>query len=195
MGIKAVLLAIFPLTFAATLFAPEWMALWLGADYAARGVRVAQILSIGVLINCLAYLPFTLLQALGRADLTAKTHLAELPVYVALLAVLTAAYGIEGAALAWSIRCAVDAAVLFLMARRLLPSVQPVLSTAQQLTCVLFFVFMFGALLPGGPEWRGLYLTAVMLVFGSLGWLVLLTAEERRLARHPGALLAGGVSR
>jgi O-antigen/teichoic acid export membrane protein len=102
-------------------FAPEWMRLWLGAEYAARGTLVAQWLVAGVLVNSLAYLPFTLLQARGRADLAAKAHLAELPLYLAALAWLVPAHGIEGAALAWALRCAADAALLFLLAGRAVP--------------------------------------------------------------------------
>lgn len=120
-GIAAVLGAMLPLTLAMGWFAPEWMRLWLGAEYAARGTLVAQWLVAGVLVNSLAYLPFTLLQARGRADLAAKAHLAELPLYLAALAWLVPAHGIEGAALAWALRCAADAALLFLLAGRAVP--------------------------------------------------------------------------
>jgi len=191
-GIKAVLLMIFPLAFAAALFAPEWMELWLGADYAARGARVAQILLAGVLVNCLAQIPYTLLQAAGRADLTAKTHLAELPFYIALLAVLTSGWGIEGAAIAWSARCAVDALVLFLLAARVLPAAPTVLAPGQRAAIALLFAFMLGALVPAGAQVKLVYLLVAGAVFCALGWRVLLDPEERRLAKHPLALLAGG---
>jgi len=69
-------------------------------------------------VNCLAHIPFTLLQARGRADLTGKLHLAELPFYVVLLVVLVGSVGIGGAAIAWSARCVVDALALFLLAGR-----------------------------------------------------------------------------
>jgi O-antigen/teichoic acid export membrane protein len=72
------------------------------------------------LLNCIAFIPFALVQGAGRPDLTAKLHLAELPVYLAALYVLVRLYGIEGAAIAWTGRVAVDAAALFLFANRLL---------------------------------------------------------------------------
>ena len=107
-----------PLTLITALGADFWLTVWLGADYAREGVRVAHILSLGVLFNSLAQLPFSLLQAAGRADWTAKLHLVELPLYIAALAVLVPGYGIEGAALVWTGRCVLDAAVLFVLAQR-----------------------------------------------------------------------------
>ena len=116
-GLKAIVIVVLPLALTAALFAPEWMDLWLGDEYARQGARVAQWLCLGVMLNCLAYLPFALLQARGRADLTAKAHLTELPLYLVALWLLVPAQGIVGAAIAWTLRCAVDAAVLFLLAR------------------------------------------------------------------------------
>lgn len=69
-------------------------------------------------MNCLAQIPFTLLQARGRADLPGKLHIVELPFYLAALFVLIRSYGIEGAAMAWFGRCAADAALLFVLAGR-----------------------------------------------------------------------------
>jgi O-antigen/teichoic acid export membrane protein len=119
-GIKTVLIAVAPLALLGGVFAADWLAAWLGDEFASRSVRVAQILILGAAVNCLAYLPFTLLQARGRADLTAKAHLAELPIYLALLWMLVARWGIEGAAAAWSLRCTADAVVLFALARKVL---------------------------------------------------------------------------
>jgi len=44
-----------------------------------------QWLAVGVFINSLAYVPFSLLQGVGRPDLTATLHLIELPLYLGLL--------------------------------------------------------------------------------------------------------------
>jgi len=111
-GVKTIVVLVLPLALVATVLAPEWMTLWLGDDYARQGARVAQWLCLGVMLNCLAYIPFALLQARGRADLPAKAHLAELPCYLFALVLLVRARGIEGAAIAWSLRCAADAMLL-----------------------------------------------------------------------------------
>lgn len=118
-GLLALAVVMLPLTLMVAAGAPLWLDAWLGAEYAGKGALVAQILCAGVFVNSLAHLPYSLLQAAGRADLTAKLHLAELPLYAAALAWLVPACGIEGAALAWTGRCLVDAAMMFLFARRL----------------------------------------------------------------------------
>ena len=117
-GIIALAVTMLPLTLIMGLGADFWLTAWLGADYAREGVRVAQILSVGVLFNSLAHLPFSLLQAAGRADWTAKLHVLELPLYIAALAWLVPGYGIDGAALVWTGRCILDAVVLFVLAQR-----------------------------------------------------------------------------
>ena len=48
--------------------APQWLSLWLGGDFAARSAGTALWLAVGVAINSLAHIPFTLLQARERAD-------------------------------------------------------------------------------------------------------------------------------
>ena len=117
-GVLVILATAVPVALIAALLAPQWLLLWLGEDYAARGARAAQWLALGVAANCLAYLPFTLLQARGRADLTGKLHLFELPLYLALLLALVSRNGIEGAAIAWFARCAIDAILLYALAAR-----------------------------------------------------------------------------
>jgi O-antigen/teichoic acid export membrane protein len=124
-GVLVVLLTAVPLAALAGALAPWWMALWLGDEYAQHGTRVAQWLALGVGVNCLAHVPFTLLQARGRADLPGKLHLVELPIYLALLFALVAERGIEGAAIAWCARCAVDAIALFVLVSRALPREAP----------------------------------------------------------------------
>ncbi len=117
-GVLAVFVTAVPLALLAGWAAPWWLQAWIGADYAGEGAAAARWLAAGVAVNCLAHIPFTLLQARGRADLTGKLLAIELPCYLALLFVLVAARGIEGAAIAWSVRCAVDAGALFWLSSR-----------------------------------------------------------------------------
>jgi O-antigen/teichoic acid export membrane protein len=191
-GVKAIMVAVFPLAFVCALFAPEWMHAWLGAEYASRGARVAQLLCIGVTLNCLAYVPFTLLQARGRADLTGKLHLAELPIYIASLLVLVPSQGIDGAAVAWSVRCAIDAAALFLIAQRKAGFTEPVFRVSDVTSILVTLASLAVALLPFDVVQKIVVLLAVLVAFGILTWTVLLDRQERTLARDPFALLKGG---
>jgi O-antigen/teichoic acid export membrane protein len=86
---------------------------WIGDSIAAAAAPVAAILVLGVWVNGLAFVPFTLLQAQGRPDLPAKFHLLELGPYAVALWLGLRWGGIEGAAWAWTARVAVDAGLLF----------------------------------------------------------------------------------
>lgn len=94
---------------AAVLFlAPQLLRWWLGEDYAAQSTDSLRILVLGIFLSSLAHIPFTELQAVGRPDIAAKINLVELPIHVYLAWALVARLGIEGAAVAWSVRGAVD---------------------------------------------------------------------------------------
>ena len=112
-SVKFVLLVMGPLIFLIILFGRELLRLWLGANFASNGTRVLQVLACGVLVNAVAFVPSSLLQGIGRADLTAKYHLLELPLYLAALWLLVGCRGIVGAALASALRLALDATLLF----------------------------------------------------------------------------------
>jgi O-antigen/teichoic acid export membrane protein len=118
-SVKWLLLTMGPLMALVVAFAAPILRLWLGADFARQSTLVLQILAVGVLINSLAFVPFSLLQALNRPDVTAKFYLVEFPLYGVLLWVLISHLGIAGAALAWTLRGAVDAGLLFGACRRL----------------------------------------------------------------------------
>jgi O-antigen/teichoic acid export membrane protein len=116
-GIGSILAIVFPSVLVIVLFAPEGLRLWLGANFAVRSAVIMRILAIGVFTNSLANMPYALLQAAGRPDLTAKIHMVEVPCYLALLYWGIWARGLEGAAIAWTVRLSVEAAVLFFMAK------------------------------------------------------------------------------
>lgn len=108
---------------------------WIGDEMATFGGPVWAWLSLGILLNGFAHLPYTLLHSAGRSDITAKFHLAELLPYLLLVWWALLNYGIEGAAAVWSIRCAIDTALLYLAASRLRPVLQ---ATALRIACWAF---------------------------------------------------------
>jgi O-antigen/teichoic acid export membrane protein len=82
---------------------------WIGADFATVAAPVAQVLFPGMWMGALSLVGFTLLQSQGRANVTGKLNIVEFLPFVAILWVLTQSFGIVGAAIAWSLRCTVDA--------------------------------------------------------------------------------------
>lgn len=101
----------------AVILSAPFLRLWLGVDFAAHSILAAQILLVGSWVNGLAFIPYTMLQGQGRPDLTAKIHLVEVLPFLAILYLLVRAFGLPGAALAWSLRVGVDALILLVVAR------------------------------------------------------------------------------
>jgi O-antigen/teichoic acid export membrane protein len=115
--VKYLFLMLFPMLLLAAGFAQKGLTLWLGADFAQHSFRVLQWLAAGVFFNSLALMPFALVQAVGRPDLTAKLHLIELPAYLLALWWLISLHGVEGAAIAWTARVGMDALILFVLVK------------------------------------------------------------------------------
>jgi O-antigen/teichoic acid export membrane protein len=95
------------------------LALWLSADFARSAMPVVLVMCVGVWVNALASVPFTLLHARGNPRLTALFHLAELLLYFLALWILSAQFGLVGAALAWLARVLLDWFLLHVAVRRL----------------------------------------------------------------------------
>lgn len=169
----------------------EILLLWLGAEFAEHGAGVLRILGVGIFFSCAGFGPATLLDAVGRPDAAALLSLAEAAVFLPLCAALLLVVGIEGAALAWALRAAVDCASKFALAARLYP---PASVSARRLALPLAGAGG-GLLAVLAAAFAGLGLAASLL-FGCLalaGFAFLafgaLEAEERALLRRPRALL------
>lgn len=102
-------------------FAPVILQIWMGPEYAAHGAVALRILSLGVLINAVAHVPYTFLEASGRPDVPAKCHMFELAVHLPLTWFLVGRFGITGAAIAWTTRVTLDTLLLLVAAGRIVP--------------------------------------------------------------------------
>jgi O-antigen/teichoic acid export membrane protein len=182
-SVKCILLVLFPVVLLLIAFAQDGLTIWLGPAFAANSARVLQWLALGVFINSLAHVPFALLQGVGKPDLTAKLHLLELPVYLVALFLLTKRYGIEGAAIAWTGRVTLDALVLFIVARRLLP-METSFRPQTSLFSVLALVALALAALPQGLLFKSVFLLLIILSFSLVVWFRVLSPEERKLAQQ-----------
>jgi O-antigen/teichoic acid export membrane protein len=163
---------------------------WIGADFATFAAPVAQMLFPGMWMGALSLVGFTLLQSQGRADVTGKLNIIEFLPFVALLWVLTQSFGIVGAAIAWSLRCTVDAsAMLWLsgMKRKELLALLPpaallllALVIARLLSSNIFMNF-FVAVLVGSAS------VALGYLFSD-DWRSLILAQANRAHRFLGSL-------
>lgn len=108
-----------PIILVVIIFGKEILTLWLGTRFATESTTGLRILSIGVLINSIGSLIFSLFQGIGRPDIPAKFHLLELPIHLVVAYFLIHQYGLTGAALAWTIRVIVDTFLLFIASFRI----------------------------------------------------------------------------
>jgi O-antigen/teichoic acid export membrane protein len=183
-SIKWVLLTLGPIVVLVVAFAHDILRLWLGPAFAEESTLVLQILAVGVLINSLAHAPYSLVQVLGRPDLTAKFHLAELPLHVFLAWWLISLWGTTGAALAWSIRVAVDALLLFVATHHLASLPLQSLVSDRVIQSSLFLVLFAGITIgiSSLPLVIWLRLLGLMIALSAAGvmiWRHLLDGKER----------------
>jgi len=177
-GVKYIFLSVFPIVLLIVTLAPEGLRLWLGPAFAENGTSVLRWLAAGTFVNCLAQVPFALIQGIGRPDITAKLHMVELPVYLLMLWPLVRYHGIEGAAIAWVARVSLDALLLFAFAHWLLPHKPRLLAwlTAGVLGALVILAI---ATLPHSLPVRGMLLFVVLLALALASWLRLLDPAER----------------
>lgn len=116
--LKIVTAALLPVCLVIGLGSRWGLTLWLGEDFAAHSWPVVSVMAAGLLLNGIAHVPFAAIQAAGDARTTAGLHLAELAFYIPLLFFCMQAFGILGAAMAWTARVAVDFAALMYFARQ-----------------------------------------------------------------------------
>lgn len=153
-----------PVTAAIALFAREGLTWWVGAEFAAQSAPLLQIFAIGTLINCLAHVPFTLIQSAGAARLTAWIHAVELPFFLALLWLLTAHYGALGAACAWLVRVVVDTTLMFEACRRLLHWPLAAIVNPPRGAMVGLAALAFAGLALPSPAWKAAWLLVCTLL-------------------------------
>jgi len=111
-AVKRLAMILAPLAATIIVFAPDLLSLWVGPSFAHHSAPVLQILAVGLLANSLAFVPFGMIQGLGRPDVTAKFHLLELPIFFLLLWYGVRHWGIVGAATAWTARVVLDLGLL-----------------------------------------------------------------------------------
>jgi O-antigen/teichoic acid export membrane protein len=181
-SLTMLLLVVGPITLTLAILAPTLLRVWVGASVAVEVTTAFRILAAGALINSVAYLPYMLLLAVGRPDITAKLHLAELALQAVLAFALVSNFGLTGAALAWTIRVAIDTALMFGLAMKFTP-VNMSLFSSRGLQRALLFTAMAGLVailarnLPA--TWQAIVASAIVIAGLLTGWYWILQVEDK----------------
>lgn len=147
---------------------------WVGPSVADVSAPVGTILLFGIWFNGLAFVPYALVRGQGRPDLTAKFHLLELPLYLAMLWGGLKLWGLSGAAWAWSMRVGLDFFLLFFAAK-----IPPRRSLVLLPTAAIILVsFLTVSLFTDSLLWEIGAAAALTLV--SMGWSYLIAPQILR---------------
>lgn len=117
---KRVTIVMFCICLLAALFAYPTLVWWISEDFATKALPIVLVLCIGIWLNSMALVPYTLIHAKGNPKTTALFHIFELFVYGAVLWWLANNYGLLGAAWAWVGRVALDLILLHVAANKLM---------------------------------------------------------------------------
>jgi len=183
-SIKYVIVTTFPAFALLAVFASEVLGVWLGPDAATHSGPVLRLLAIGAAFQVLAVVPASMVQGLGRPDLVAKFYLLQAPIYLGALWWLVRRTGIDGAALAWSGRFAMEGLLLLWVAVRMgLWSWATARALAGRIVAPVVGVcglFTLIYALPVTMAQRIAIIAGLMLPFGWWVWTGALASEERR---------------
>lgn len=153
-----------PVTVALALFSHTLLSLWVSPTFAEKSASLMQIFAAGMLVSCIAQIPFTVIQSAGKAKVTALIHCLEMPVFLLLLWWLTSSYGTLGAAGAWLLRVVFDMAFMLYASMRVLNQPLKLLVTKNVMCSAgLTFISFSGILLPQGA-FRIFWMSAVTIL-------------------------------
>jgi O-antigen/teichoic acid export membrane protein len=116
-SIQAVAVTSTPVIVALVAITEPFFNLWIGRELAAVAAPVGYVLAGGFWIYSIGHMASTMVQATGRPDRVAKVVMAEVLPYCALLFLGIWAFGVVGAAAAFTLRVAVDFGLQVRLAR------------------------------------------------------------------------------
>jgi O-antigen/teichoic acid export membrane protein len=152
----------------------------LGGDFAQKSTLVFQILLLSFLLNSLANIPYSLIHGVGRPDIMAKLYIIELLLYLPFVFVMVRNWGINGAAIACTIRTALDMLIFFFIACKLNKINMLNFFRSVLLRAILnLAVFISIGCLIMRFTWRLYGFSALTLGYLFLGWFFVLDRAEK----------------
>lgn len=165
----------FLISFVGILGSELFLYYWINEEFVTESTYVLQILLLGFFVNSLAKIPFSHIQSIGRADVTAKLHLAETPFTLLFIFIATIYYGIIGVAVVRFLRVLVDMVLLIFFSSKFVNHMKMPYSKIYIHLGILGLAFLLTLFQPG------LLLTVGTVVFGGIIYLAYFwfTSTER----------------
>ncbi|MEX3999187.1 flippase [Paraburkholderia sp. EG285A] len=116
-AIRGLAAALTPMTVFGVFLMHPFLSLWVGQEFAYRATSVGETILVGIWISAFSAVAICHIQAVGRPGVAARYQAYEIIPFFALLWWALHAFGVFGAALAWSARCLLDGALLLHAAR------------------------------------------------------------------------------
>ena len=142
---RITLLALLPAAALLAAFAEPGLKLWLGAAYSPDAAPVLRWLAIAVYVNAVAQVPYSVLQGGIDARAPALLHLVELPLYLAILFWLATTHGMQGVAVAWLLRMAIDGILLWVILYQRFLTARPAMLRVARIAAACLFVLTAAA--------------------------------------------------
>ncbi len=117
-GIRLNIIWLLPAVTCLFVIARPFFTIWAGEEFGRESTFPFYFLLAGLFFNIVAYIPHSAITAFGHTAVFAKLYWIELAIYAVLVYWLIGAYGITGAAAAWSLRVTVDTLVIIWLSKR-----------------------------------------------------------------------------
>lgn len=178
-AIKYIFILLYPIILLILTFAHEGLYLWLGKEFAEKSTLILQLMTIGILFNSIAYIPFTYLQGIGKPEITAVIQLIELPIYLFAMLIAIRDYGINGAAFIWMLRIILDALLLFMFAKKYILLKFDFKPALNQLLLSAVVIASFFIILITNVAFKSLLAGMILVIFTHLIWKYFLAEDEK----------------
>lgn len=185
-SLRLVVLWVVPSCSILFILANPFFTIWAGESFGRESTTPFSILLAGLLFNLVAYVPYAALVAAGQTKIIAKMYWGELVVYGVLVILLVNAFGINGAALAWTIRVIVDSCLLFYFAARHAAVTHETGRIAKRTALGLcIFLPPIGLSIVYGDHLIGLATVSLLFcgVYAYLAWSFLIEVDEQAWIR------------
>lgn len=176
-GLRFIFIFLYPIVFFLVTFANEGITIWLGNSFADKSTIVLQLLALGVLLNGVAYIPFTFLQGIGKPEIPAIINLIELPFYLGAMIYSISEFGIYGAAFVWCFRVLIDLIILLIFTTRTMNTKFEI--KHQYLFFIIALLFLLLSFFMDEMIIKVVYSIIVMFAFAIITWQFVLDFEEK----------------